>query len=317
MSAARRCPSRLDRHHELSPRARSRRRAWASANSFLSTRSESASAIADARSSEFGNAWNNRTSASFDAASDAAHATTRRAEREKVTSQRMRSKRCLLVSIGLLVSARSTHTHNARGTPLLPALARPKQAEKLRSDGVERRRGLRTESGRFHTEIPPDATADQPGGSIGSPVDHRAGVRPASLRLHMARAAQIDRDGAEELTMCRRLSSNHDVYRADVWRDGPEDAVLGVRAFLVGDWNVDNGNPDSHCRHEGKLRASGNSYGVSLYCFILRQSVTVLIFRASAARFRLPLKRSSARRINSRSCDRIFKGSPSGAPFFF
>ncbi len=139
----------------------------------------------------------------------------------------------------------------------------------------------------------------------------------ASLRLDVARAAQIDRDGAEELTMCRRLSSDHDVYRADVWRDGPEDAVLGARAFLVGDWNVDNGNPDSHYRHEGKLRASGNSYGVSLYCFILRQSVTVLIFRASAARFRLPLKRSSARRINSRSCDRIFKGSPSGAPFFF
>ena len=153
-------------------------------------------------------------------------------------------------------------------------------------------------------------------------VSHAHASAVSSL-LHldqMARAAQIDRDGAEELTMCRRLSSDHDVYRADlrfVWRDGPEDAVLGVRAFLVGDWSVDNGNPDSHCRHEGKLRASGTRYGVSLYCFIFRQSVTVLIFRASAARFRLPLKRSSARRINSRSCDRIFKGSPSGAPFFF
>ena len=136
----------------------------------------------------------------------------------------------------------------------------------------------------------------------------------------MARAAQIDGDRAEELTTCRQLSSDHDVYRADlrfVRRDRREDAVLGVRAFLVGDWSVDTGNPDSHCRHEGNLRASGNSYGVSLYCFIFRQSVTVLIFRASAARFRLPLKRSSARRIKSRSCDRIFKGSPSGAPFFF
>jgi hypothetical protein len=49
--------------------------------------------IAGASSAEFANAWNNRTSASFDAASDAAHATTRRAEGEKVTAQRTRSKR--------------------------------------------------------------------------------------------------------------------------------------------------------------------------------------------------------------------------------
>ena len=189
-----------------------------------------------------------------------------------------------------------------------------------RVHAVQRRRSLRTESGRFHGEILSDAAADQPGGAIGGPVDRRIGVHGAGLRLDMARAAQIDRDGAEELTMCGRLSSDHDVYRADlrfVRRDGPEDAVLCIRAFLVGDWSVNNGNPDSHCRHEGKLRASGIRYGVSLYCFIFRQSVTVLIFRASAARFRLPLKRSSARRINSRSCDRIFKGSPSGAPFFF
>jgi len=141
-----------------------------------------------------------------------------------------------------------------------------------------------------------------------------------SLRLDMATAAEIDSDRAEELTTCRQRLSDDDVYRADLWfvrRDRGEEAVLGVRAFLVGDWSVDTGNPDSHCKHEGNLHASGNSYGVRSYCFIFRQSVTVLIFRASAARFRLPLKRSSARRINSRSCDRIFKGSPSGAPFFF
>ena len=95
-----------------------------------------------------------------------------------------------------------------------------------------------------------------------------------------------------------QLSSDHDVYRADlrfVRRDRCEEAVLRVRAFPVGDWSVDAGNPDSHSRHAGKLHAGGNSYAVSLYCFIFRQSVTVLIFRASAARFRLPLNRSSAR----------------------
>ena len=87
---------------------------WRSGERVLRTRSESASAIADAKSSEFGNAWNNRTSASFDAASDAAHAATRRAESEKVTAQRMRSKRCLLVSIGLS-EARVPRTPTTQG----------------------------------------------------------------------------------------------------------------------------------------------------------------------------------------------------------
>ena len=162
--------------------------------------------------------------------------------------------------------------------------------------------------------------ADQPRGPIGSPVDRRARVHRASLRLDMASAAKIDGDRAEELTTCRQFSADYDLDRGDlrlVRRDRCEEAVLGVRTFLAGDGSVDTGNPDSHSRHERNLHASGNSYAVSWYCFIFRQSVTVLIFKASAARFRLPLKRSSARRIKSRSCDRIFKGSPSGAPFFF
>lgn len=78
----------------------------------------------------------------------------------------------------------------------------------------------------------------------------------------MASAAKIDGDRAEKLTTCRQLSSDHDVYRADlrfVWRDRCEEAVLSVRAFLVGDWSVDTGNPDSHSRHGGNLHASGNS----------------------------------------------------------
>ena len=203
---------------------------------------------------------------------------------------------------------------------MLPALARPKQAEHRDRMESSEDAAYELKAGDFTLKSRPMRRPIRQAVRSAALSIAALGCSRASLRLDMARAAQIDRDGAEKLTMCRRLSSDHDVYRADlrfVWRDGPEDAVLGVRAFLVGDWNVDNGNPDSHCRHEGKLRASGNSYGVSLYCFILRQSVTVLIFRASAARFRLPLKRSSARRINSRSCDRIFKGSPGGAPFFF
>ena len=39
-------------------------------------------------------------------------------------------------------------------------------------------------------------------------------------------------------------------------------------------------------------------YATSPYCFILRQSVTVLIFSASAAWRRLPRNRSSARSIS-------------------
>ena len=105
----------------------------ASANSILSTRSELASDVADARFSECADAWNNRASASFDAASDAAHATTRRAEGEQVTAQRTRSKRCLPVSIGQSVSARSRHTHNAKGTPLSPGAGELKLAETPRS----------------------------------------------------------------------------------------------------------------------------------------------------------------------------------------
>jgi hypothetical protein len=43
-------------------------------------------------------------------------------------------------------------------------------------------------------------------------------------------------------------------------------------------------------------------YAPSPYCFILRHSVTVLIFSASAAWRRFPRKRSSARSIMARSC---------------
>ena len=91
----------------------------------------------------------------------------------------------------------------------------------------------------------------------------------------MATSAEIDGDRAEVLTTCRQLLSDDDVYRADlrfVRRDRRKEAVLGVRALLVGDWSVDTGNPNSHCRHEGNSHASGNSYGVSLYCFIFRQA---------------------------------------------
>ena len=43
-------------------------------------------------------------------------------------------------------------------------------------------------------------------------------------------------------------------------------------------------------------------YAPTPYCFILRQSVTELIFSASAAWRRLPRKRLSARSIMTRSC---------------
>jgi hypothetical protein len=45
-----------------------------------------------------------------------------------------------------------------------------------------------------------------------------------------------------------------------------------------------------------------SGYAPSPYCFILRHSVTVLIFNASAAWRRFPRKRSSARSIMARSC---------------
>jgi hypothetical protein len=62
------------------------------------------------------------------------------------------------------------------------------------------------------------------------------------LRLDLAGPTEIDGDRADELTMCRRRSADYDVYRVDlrsVRRDGREEAVLGVRAFVGGDWNVD------------------------------------------------------------------------------
>ena len=141
------------------------------------------------------------------------------------------------------VGERTFHAHPQRnGHAVVAGAGESETGGKTAIGRSGGRRGLQTESGKFHPEIPPDAAADQPGGAIGSPVDRRARMHRASLRLDLARAAKIDGDGAEELPPCRRLSSDHDVYRADlrfVRRDRGEEAVLGVRAFLIGDWTVD------------------------------------------------------------------------------
>ena len=140
----------------------------------------------------------------------------------------------VLAGVHWPVGERTFHTHPQRNGRVVFADAGEAETGGKDAIGLSGAKGgLRTESGRFHSEILSDAAADQPGGAIGGPVNRRARVHRASLRLDMSRAAQIDRDGAEELTICRRLSSDNDVYRADlrfVRRDGPEDAVLGVCA---------------------------------------------------------------------------------------
>ena len=57
----------------------------------------------------------------------------------------------------------------------------------------------------------------------------------------------------------------------------------------------------NHPEGRGTLLVRSNRYAVRSYSFIFRHSVTVLMFNACAARLRLPLNRSRARRINSRS----------------
>ena len=51
----------------------------------------------------------------------------------------------------------------------------------------------------------------------------------------------------------------------------------------------DKGNTRRFACHRDAPRTPSNGYAVSLYSFIFRHSVTVLMFNASAARFRLPL----------------------------
>jgi hypothetical protein len=122
-----------------------------------------------------------------------------------------------------------------------------------------RRRALQTESGRCHREIPGDAAADQPGSTIGSPVDRRARMHRPSLRPDPAGSTEVDDDSAEKAATCGQLSSDHDVDRTDVRfvrRDRGEEAVLGVRAFVFSDLSVETGNPDSHRRHERNWHAS-------------------------------------------------------------
>jgi hypothetical protein len=75
-----------------------------------------------------GKAWNKRTSPSLAAASDAAHATTRRADGENVTAQSTRSIRTVL-SNGEAVMTRCTHRDNAIVAPLSAPLRAPEQAE--------------------------------------------------------------------------------------------------------------------------------------------------------------------------------------------
>lgn len=69
-------------------------------------------------------------------------------------------------------------------------------------------------------------------------------------------------------------------------------------------------------RNEGcrfRMKWEPAAYATRPYCFILRQRVTVLILRASAASFRFPRKRSSARSIVARSCAWRSRLSSSGA----
>ena len=109
----------------------------------------------------------------------------------------------------------------------------------------------------------------------------------------------------------------------------PSDAVARISAQATSlpfrkeryDFRLKGAAPQQHegaSRQSAYCRASGRAseeltsarpveelaecYAPRPYCFILRQSVTVLIFRASAAWRRLPRKRSSARSIMARSC---------------
>ena len=65
---------------------------------------------------------------------------------------------------------------------------------------------------------------------------HRPG-----LRFDVTAPRKIDADGAEEWPASGAIPPHHYVYRTDprfVWRDGGEEAVLGIRALLVVDWSV-------------------------------------------------------------------------------
>ena len=90
---------------------------------------------------------------------------------------------------------------------------------------------------RFQTETLPSVVTDQPRGAFGGPVDRRNRMRSPGLSLDAAGTRQIDADGAEELPTCRPMPCQRDVHCANarfVRSDGGEEAVLGIRALLVG-----------------------------------------------------------------------------------
>lgn len=112
---------------------------------------------------------------------------------------------------------------------------------------------------------------------------------PACLSLDASRRIQVEPYRAEKRTVSGRLAPEDNVRAPDdraVAEDVREEAVFRVGAQAIGDGDVGAAERDAHADRPGKFRAR---YVERSYSFIFRQSVTVLMFSASAARLRFPL----------------------------